>query len=79
MKARTGIAAASPSAQIVRPWMLSATRVQQVEVLRLALAVLDAMDDAVQPAGALAARRALAAALPRRGRARDRALCADRR
>ena len=59
----TGIAAASPKAQIVRPLMLSATRVQQRQVLGPALAVFDAVDHAPQPAGAFAARRALAAAL----------------
>src|SRR5271169_3810467 len=34
---------------------------QQVQVLRLALAMLDAVHNAVQPAGAFAARRTLAA------------------
>ena len=43
MKLFTGSAAASPSAQIVRPAMLSATDVEQVEVLVAALAVLDAV------------------------------------
>jgi hypothetical protein len=61
----TGMAAASPSAQIVRPLMLSADVVEQVEVLRAALAVLDAVDHAPQPAGALAAGRALAAGFVR--------------
>ena len=50
---------------MVRPWMLSATDVEQVEVLVPALAVLDAVDHALQPAGAFAARRALAAGLVR--------------
>ena len=59
----TGSAAASPSAQIVRPAMLSDDRDQEIEVLVPALAVLDPVDDAPQPAGALAARRALAARL----------------
>ena len=61
--ARTGIAAASPSAQIVRPWMLSATEFSRSRSSHPALAVVDAVDHAVQPAGAFAARRALAAAL----------------
>src|SRR5262245_21459478 len=38
-------------------------RVEQREVFRATLAVLDAIDHAPQPAGAFAARRALAAAL----------------
>ena len=63
MNARTGIAAASPSAQIVRPWMLSATEFSRSMSSGRPCAVLDPVDDAVQPAGALAARRALAAAL----------------
>ena len=44
MKLFTGIAAASPSAQIVRPCDVVGDRVQQVEVLVAALAVLDAVD-----------------------------------
>ena len=61
MKLCTGIAAASPSAQMVRPCDVVGDAIQQVEVLLRPCAVLDAVDHAVQPAGAFAARRALAA------------------
>ena len=63
MKLFTGSAAASPSAQIVRPAMLSATLVSTSRSSCRPRAGLDAVHHAVQPAGALAARRALAARL----------------
>ena len=63
MKLFTGIAAASPSAQMVRPWMLSATEFSRSRSSVRPCAVLDAVDHALQPAGAFAARRALAAGL----------------
>ena len=59
--ARTGIAAASPSAQMVRPWMLSATELSRSMSSSRPWPLRDALDHAVEPAGALAARRALAA------------------
>ena len=63
MKLFTGSAAASPSAQIVRPAMLSATEFSRSRSSLRPCAALDAVDHAPQPAGAFAARRALAARL----------------
>ena len=60
-----GHAAASPSAQIVLPAMPCAIVAEQIEVAGLAVAVGDAARDLLEPAGALAARRALAARLVR--------------
>ena len=60
-----GHAAASPSAQIVLPAMPCAIVAEQIDVARLAVAVGDAAADLLEPAGALAARRALTARLVR--------------
>ncbi len=60
--ARTGMAAASPSAQMVRPMMLAATESSNPS-LRTALTVLNALNHAPQPAGTFTAGRALATGL----------------
>ena len=59
----TGHAAASANAQIVWPSILPATSSRMSRSSRRSRAALDALHDLVQPAGALAALRALAARL----------------
>ena len=61
MKLFTGSAAASPSAQMVRPAMLSATRLSRSRSSGRPWPCSMRCDHAVQPAGAFAAGRALAA------------------